>query len=96
MLGSTSAHSSPAARRAQLRFRPVSGGLSARFPPRTARLDAAGGLPEYGPADAGGLERDLEPLLEDFVEMADKRRPTRPRQVSEESRERLRALGYLE
>jgi hypothetical protein len=76
---------------------PNSGGVVKLLPPRTARLNAAGALPGYEPADGNALAAALEPALARFLaEAAHSRGGAEHDAISDEMRERLRALGYTD
>jgi hypothetical protein len=66
-----------------------------QLPARTARLRGDGPLPPYAPADGDGAEQ-LEATLGAFLEQPrDLERAERER-VTDETRDALRALGYVE
>jgi arylsulfatase A-like enzyme len=76
---------------------PNSGGVVKLLPPRTARLDASGALPAYEPADRSAVAAALEPALARFLADAERSRDGAAHDaVSDEMRERLRALGYTD
>ncbi len=79
---------------------PVSGGELRPLPPRRARLAAAdardaGALPRYEPAPEAGPAAGLAAALTSFAARSPTP-PGAPAALSEEAREALRALGYLE
>jgi len=64
------------------------------LPPRTARLDPGGAPAAYRVADKGGPEEHLEPLIEQFA-ASHPHQPLRELSLDEDTRARLRAMGYL-
>jgi arylsulfatase len=64
------------------------------LPPRTARLDPGGAPAGYRIASGGGPAEQLEPLLEEFAASHRGRSPGEP-SLDEDTRARLRAMGYL-
>jgi arylsulfatase len=74
---------------------PTSGGPVAPLPRRTARLSGVGPLPAYEIA-GGEVARALEPLLAEHLASSEVRAAPQRASVPPETRERLRALGYLD
>lgn len=72
---------------------PVTGGVVPPLPPRIATLGPDGRFAGYGSGDAGML---LEPLIAAFLAQPAASNPTAKREVDEQTREALRALGYLQ
>ena len=64
------------------------------LPPRTARLDPGGAPATYRSAAEGGTGEQLEPLIEQFIGSHGEG-PSRDATLDEETRARLRAMGYL-
>ena len=73
---------------------PNSAGRLRPLPPRTARLDSGGAPATYRIADQGGPAEHLEPLIEQFV-ASHRGRPPDETSLDEDTRARLRAMGYL-
>jgi len=73
---------------------PNSGGRLRPLPPRTAHLDPGGAPAAYRISDKGGSAEHLEPLIEQFV-ASHRGRPPDETSLDEETRARLRAMGYL-
>ena len=65
------------------------------LPPRTAELEVAPGLPAYRPVPEG-VEEPLEKPLSRFLARTRDRQGVRHEAVSNEIREQMRALGYVE
>ncbi len=74
---------------------PTSGGPVTSLPRRTARLSEVGPLPAYDNAE-GEAARALEPLLAEHLASSEVHAAPRRASVPPETRERLRALGYLD
>jgi arylsulfatase len=73
---------------------PNSAGRLRPLPPRTARLDPEGAPARYRPAADGGAAEHLEPLIAGFAESHVGLEP-QGASLDEETRARLRAMGYL-
>ena len=73
---------------------PNSGGRLRPLPPRTARLDPAGARAAYRRIAKGETEERLEALIERFAASRGEGQPREP-SLDEETRARLRAMGYL-
>ncbi len=71
---------------------PVTGGVVPPLPPRSAALDPDGRFAGYRAVDA---ELALEPLVAAFLAQPAASSPSAKREVDEQTREALRALGYL-
>jgi len=77
-------------------YDPNSGGRARLLPARTARLDPEGDVPAYQPAARTPANVHLERTLATFLRSAQRERAGATHDdVPEESRRRLRALGYL-
>jgi len=76
---------------------PNSGGVVRPLPARTATLDDASAPPRYTAARPDGVDAALETSLSEFLSRARRGRAGAEHDnVSEEMKERLRALGYSE
>lgn len=75
---------------------PVSGGLIVELPARSARLGPDGATPAYEADSGDGPGSLLAPLLVEHMRSARSPSKASPDTVSDEQRERLRALGYLD
>jgi arylsulfatase len=73
---------------------PVSGGMVPPIPPRTATLGGDGRFAGYRPID--DAERPLETLVAAFLAQPAASGASAKREVDEQTREALRALGYLQ
>ena len=73
---------------------PNSAGRLRPLPPRTARLDRGGAPAAYRIVPKGGPAAQLEPLIEDFA-ASHPDDPASALSLDEETRARLRAMGYL-
>lgn len=72
----------------------ISGGVLEALPPRTARIGNGPALPAYE-ATAAGAAPDLEGALRSYLERPGAA-PLEADDLPDETRERLRALGYLD
>jgi arylsulfatase A-like enzyme len=75
---------------------PISGGLRVRLPARTARLANGEATTRYDAVSEDGPAHDLDLLLEAHLSRRRGAASVREQPVSDETRERLRALGYLD
>jgi arylsulfatase A-like enzyme len=76
-------------------YDPNSGGRARLLPPRTARLGPSGEAPDYAPPVANAANRRLERALMAFLLDARRQRAGAAHEaVPDETRQRLRALGY--